>query len=204
MKFKYLDREPLHIERCWKFDDENGRSPCLAGHLHMKKVGPVFIDINKAPSIPYPDLSFAVWQETHWLWAQLQSEWGNSEFNSKLFFEWLNENAIRMDAPWDCWRAYSETNIGYYTIQIDVGDPDEPADVAVSIFGYDKAYITENAMASRLTKACHDAQSMPGFLGDISFAKAVCEDLYSQLADAPAIQERLRSTIARLAKMCEV
>lgn len=202
MNFTYLPREPLHFDRCWKFDDAEGISPCQVNQISLKTVDGVWVDQRITPPAN-ANFSYKAYMETNEFYLSLLNEWDGTDFNRERFSNWLHENAINMDNPHH-WRSFCETELCYYMVQIHVDDPDAPKLVDVSIFSYNRAYVTDNAMASRLTRKCHEAQFMPGYIGDLAFAKAVCEDLYDSLADAPAIKERLRSAIDRLAKMCEV
>lgn len=202
MKFTYLEREPSYFENCWKFDNDEGISPCQAGLLALKTVDGAWVD-EKVESFANAVRSCAVLYQMHELRLDLLSAWGGTGFNPFCFSEWLHKNAINMDSRHH-WRSFAETEIGYYMVQIHVDNPDAPKLVDVSIFAYSRAYVTGNAMAARLTNACVDSESHPGYLGDLTFAKAVCADLYAHLADAPAIQDRLRRAIDRLSKMCEV
>lgn len=186
-------------DTCWKFLDDMDHGCAQAGEAFLTlSEGPEkkLRWQTKATPFTCPCYSWPVWSEMMELTRYLITHcWGYSdEFDPAMFTKWVDTNSSMVDIRGDIWMYNIQTDIAVYQIRLHIDERDGFKPVSCQIAAFDRGYLTNDQTAAALIPACHDHSILPP-QHDYAFAKAVLEHMLVHLPDAPAIQERLRSSI---------
>lgn len=199
-KFELCQFSNGMFKTCWNFLNDMDYGCAQAGELHL-----LLSDaddeprhwITKATPFTCPCYSWPVWSEMMELRTYLLEKcWGyGEEFDLKKMQEWLFETSgTYAEFRGDIWLYNIQSDIAVYQLRLTVDERADPLYLSAHIAAFDRGYLTENPDVAALIPACHDHSVLPP-QHDYAFAKAVCEHVLANTADAPAVQERLRSAI---------
>lgn len=122
----------------------------------------------------------------------LLTAWGGPTLNADAYQQWLDSNAWRSENSNFVWKAWVDTESYFYALRF----YNRRNAVSVAIDAFDKAYITDNAIAAHLTNSA--IKNGGANANPLAFARDLCVEIYTQLGDAPAVRELLQKAITEL------
>jgi hypothetical protein len=185
------------IMKCYKYLAEGDEYyTCQSGRVRMN--APLRSDdmerrweVND-DSVQCPCYSADAHRELSAMVEMLLATWSGPAFNADAYQRWLDNNAWCSENSNFVWKAWVDKENYFYALRF----YNRRNAVSVAIDAFDKAYITDNAIAAHLTNSAiknGGANSNP-----LAFARDLCVEIHTQLGDAPAVKELLSQAIKEL------